>query len=397
MVGGWTTISERFALQRNVIVISLTLFVMMAAYFSWYLLLPLYLRQLGASNIQVGLSYTLLAISWAAMQLMGGFLADRVGRKPLIALPTFVAVLLYYLVGTSRTWQSLVVFLVLVNSFSALQWPAFLSMLAESVSSHRQGAAFSLMELFVVLGITVGPAVGAALLPRIGLSGLMMITALLAIPCAVVRAVFLRETKAQCRQEDGRPARWLLQRRHGTFLMAAIFLALALTLTVYGPFIALYAKDIISLGESQINLMFALGGLAAIFLSLLGGRIIDRAGSRRVLMFCVLAFPSFLIGWTLTRSFLWSSSVYVVSYLLFHAANISYQIQLTSIGPPTHRSSLVGIFGSISGMISAAGPLLGSFLVSRAGAAMPFYVALAFSMLAFLFILLLNGRSKGEE
>jgi predicted MFS family arabinose efflux permease len=396
MMGAWTRISERFALQRNVMVISLTLFAVLAAYFSWYLLLPLYLRQLGASNFQVGLSYALWTISWAAMQLAGGFLADKVGRKPMIVLPTFVAVLLYYLVGISRSWQTLVVFLVLVNSCSAIQWPAFLSMLAESVPNHRQGAAFSLMELFVVLGITVGPAVGAALLPQIGLPALMMITALVAFPCAVIRAIFLRETKARVPTEGGRRAPWLLQRRHGTFLVAAIFFALALTLTVYGPFIALYAKDIISLGESQINLMFALGGLAAVSLSLLGGKIIDRAGSQRVLMFCLLAFPLVLITWTLTRSFLWSSSIYVMSYLFFHAANISYQIQLTSIGPPTHRGSMVGIFGSISGMISAAGPLLGSFLASRAGAAMPFYGALAFSLLAFLFFLFLRGESRGE-
>ncbi|MCK4596883.1 MFS transporter, partial [bacterium] len=156
-----------------------------------------------------------------------------------------------------------------------------------------------------------------------------------------------------------------------------------LTLSIYGPFIALYAKDVIGLGESRINLMFAIGGLAAVAISLLSGKIIDRTGSRRVLLFGLLVFPLVLIVWTLTRSFLWSSVIYVISYLFFTATNISYQVQLTSVGPSAYRSSLVGIFGSVSGVISAAGPLLGSFLAVRVGAAAPFYAALVFALLAF--------------
>lgn len=393
-MGTWRKIAELFALEKNVVVISLTLFFMVAAYFSWYLLLPLYLRQLGANNFQVGLSYALLTVSWAAMQLVGGFLADRIGRKPVVSLPTFAFVLLYYLAAVSDHWLTMVAFLVLANSISAFQWPAFLSILAESVSTRRQGAAFSLMELFVVLGITVGPAVGATLLPRLAFPGLMIGTALLALPCAMIRTALLRETKPKVPKGSGPRGRRLFQRRHWPFLLAAVFFALTLTLTIYGPFITLYAKDIIGLGESRINLMFAAGGLAAVVLSLLGGKIIDRTGSRRVLMFCLLVFPLVFIVWTLTRSFLWSSAIYVVSYLFFHAANIAYQIQLTSVGPSIHRSSLVGIFGSVSGLVSAAGPLLGSFLVARAGAAMPFYGALFFALLAFLFFLSLRGDSS---
>ena len=179
--------------------------------------------------------------------------------------------------------------------------------------------------------------------------------------------------------------------------MAAIFLALTLTLTIYGPFIALYAKDVIRLKASQINLMFALGGLAAVFLSILGGKIIDRTGSRKVLISCLLIFPLILLVWSLTRSFLGAAAIYVISYLFFHGANISYQIQLTSIGPATHRSSLVGIFGSASGIISAAGPVLGAFLMTRAGAAMPFYGAMGFALLAFFFFLLVRGEISGKE
>jgi predicted MFS family arabinose efflux permease len=222
-------------------------------------------------------------------------------------------------------------------------------------------------------------------LPHIGFPGLILGTAILALPCGLVRSLFLRETGSPVASGEKLADFRFFQRRHGSFLMGAVFLALTLTLTVYGPFIALYANDVIGLVESRINLMFALGGLAAVSFSLLGGRIIDQIGGKKVLLFCLLVFPLMFVGWTQTRGFLPSTVGYVMGYLFFHTTNISYQIQLTSVAPSVHRGSLVGTFGSVSGVVSAAGPVLGSLLVSTVGQAGPFYGALVFALLAFYF------------
>ena len=77
-------------LGRNVLVLSSTVFFILVALFSWYYLFPLYLKELGATESQIGLLYTLFTLSFTLLQLVGGVLSDRIGRKKCIVWPTYV-------------------------------------------------------------------------------------------------------------------------------------------------------------------------------------------------------------------------------------------------------------------------------------------------------------------
>ncbi|GAH78765.1 unnamed protein product, partial [marine sediment metagenome] len=48
---------------------------------------------------------------------------------------------------------------------------------------------------------------------------------------------------------------------------------------------SLYANEVMNLDKSKINLLFALGGLAAVIYSLWGGKTIDKWGSKKMLMY----------------------------------------------------------------------------------------------------------------
>ena len=83
-------VRNALALERNIVVLSGTVFLILTSLFTWYLLLPLHFRELGANDAEVGLAYSLLGIAFALMQFAGGLLADRYGRKLPIVLPTFL-------------------------------------------------------------------------------------------------------------------------------------------------------------------------------------------------------------------------------------------------------------------------------------------------------------------
>ncbi|MDY7041116.1 MAG: MFS transporter, partial [Chloroflexota bacterium] len=155
-------------LERNVLVAAGSVVLLLSWMFTWYQLLPMYLRDLGASDAQVGLCYSLMNLGYALMQFLGGLLADRYGRKLLIVLPTLGFVPLYLLAGACTHWLALLLVMLLINSLSALQWPAFLSTIAESVREDQRGMAFGLFEFCVGAGVTIGPAVGAILVPLVG-------------------------------------------------------------------------------------------------------------------------------------------------------------------------------------------------------------------------------------
>jgi len=113
-------IRQVFALERNVLVLGGTVFLLLTAFFSWHQLLPLYLRDLGASDGQVGLAYTPMNLAFTLLQWIGGLLASRYGRKALIVLPTFALAPMYLLAGAMSHWLSLTIVMLIVNSLSAL-------------------------------------------------------------------------------------------------------------------------------------------------------------------------------------------------------------------------------------------------------------------------------------
>lgn len=129
-------------LERNVLIVSSTAFLLFISLFAWYPLLPLHFRDLGANDTQVGLAYSLLAVGFTLMQFAGGLITERYGRKLPIVLPSFAFVPLYALAGAARSWTTLLGAMFLINSLSAIQWPAFISLLAESVQEGQRGRAF---------------------------------------------------------------------------------------------------------------------------------------------------------------------------------------------------------------------------------------------------------------
>src|SRR3990172_2549067 len=58
-------------------------------------LLPLYLKQLNASVVQVGLFFTLSQIIPLALQILGGWISDSLGRLRSIAMGSVAGVLSY--------------------------------------------------------------------------------------------------------------------------------------------------------------------------------------------------------------------------------------------------------------------------------------------------------------
>jgi len=71
--------------------------------FMQQLLLPLYLQELGASVIQVGLVFTLSSIIPLLLLIIGGWMSDTLGRLRAIALGSVGGVLSYVVLVLAPT------------------------------------------------------------------------------------------------------------------------------------------------------------------------------------------------------------------------------------------------------------------------------------------------------
>jgi len=358
------------------------------AFFSWYPVLPIYLKELGANDFQVGFSYTLLALSSTLMQFLGGILSDRFGRKLLIIIPSFVFPLLYFLAGNASHWINLILFLTIANSLSALQLPSFYSMIAESVSKTKRGMAYSEFELFVVLGITIGPTIGMILIPRIEIKYLFYFTSFITFLCALARIFWLKETHHhRTKINKFNSLKNLFNKKILWTILALSSLFLLFNLTTHGPFISLYAKELMNFDKSKINLLFALGGFAAVIYSLWGGKIIDKWGSKKVLSYSASGLGIFIILWSLSYPLWLTVVLFTILYVFFQSCYIAYGLFLADMTHQQSRGLVIGFIGTCTGLIGSIGPSLGGYLKFQFGPASPFWAGLIFALITSLLLI----------
>jgi len=381
-------IRQSLFIEQNVSVLSLTVLFVLIAFFSWYPVLPIYLQELGANDFQVGFSYTLLALSYTLMQFLGGILSDQFGRKLLITIPSFVFPFLYFLAGNSSHWTTLILFLTIANSLSALQLPSFYSMIAESVPKTKRGLAYSEFELFVVLGITMGPAMGMILIPRIEMKYLFYLTSLTTFFCALARMFWLKEThhhRTKMNKFDS--FKNLFNKKMLYIVLALSSLFLLFNLSANGPFISLFAKEVMDLDKSKINLLFAVGGVAAVVYSLWGGKIIDKWGSKKVLSYSASGLGIFMILWSLSSPLWLTIALFTVLYIFFQSCYIAYGSLLADITHRQSRGLVIGFIGTCTGLIGSIGPSLGGYLKFQFGPSSPFWTGLIFALITSLLLI----------
>ena len=383
-----TKIRQSLFIEQNVSVLSLTVLFVLIGFFSWYPVLPIYLQELGANDFQVGFSYSLLALSSTLMQFLGGMLSDHFGRRLLIVFPSFAFPLLYFLAGNSSHWATLILFLILANSLSALQEPSFFSMVAESVPKNKRGTAYSKFELFVILGITIGPAIGMILIPRVEMKYLFYLNSFITFLCALARMFWLKEThhyRKKINKVDS--FKKLFNRKILRIILALSSLFLLLNLATQGPFISLYANEVMNLDKSKINLLFALGGLAAVIYSLWGGKIIDKWGSKKVLLYSSSGLGIFTILWSLSSP-LWPAIIlFAILYIFSQSCYIAYDSFLADITHQQSRGLVIGFIGTCTGLIGSIGPSLGGYLKLQFGPSSPFWASLVFALVTVLILI----------
>lgn len=103
-------------------------------------ILPLYLKHLNASVVQVGLFFTLSQIVPLALQILGGWISDTLGRLRCIALGSLAGSLAHFSLILAPTWQWVLMGEGLNSLTRSLVGPSFGAFIAEqSTEETRRG------------------------------------------------------------------------------------------------------------------------------------------------------------------------------------------------------------------------------------------------------------------
>lgn len=249
--------------------------------FNLYLHLPGRLHELGAGEVQIGVVTAVTSVAAIAVRPPLGRAMDRYGRHRLILLAgagNVVVCLLYLTVDSLGPWTWVV--RVLHGVVEAVLFTGLFTIAADWVPASRRTEGLALYSASSMFPISLGGVVGDAILARTSYDGLFLASAGFAA-ASFLFSLPLQEKIRVPRADDPPPGfrHALLQRD----LLPLWFLGAVFGLVLAGIFVFV-KRFVMETGVASVGSFFSAYTGAALLVRLVGGRLPDRVGPKRVLL-----------------------------------------------------------------------------------------------------------------
>lgn len=289
------------------------------------LFLPEHFRRLGGNTIVLGI---MTSVQFFTLPL-GGFIADRYGRKKMLVLAGFYGAIFPLLYAVVQDWR----LFALIGAFAALgsmSIPAYHAIVADSIASEKRATRISTLQVFSSMPLIFVPVVWGWMMDNLGwIEGFRMgsiYSIATALASAFILLFFLKETLDLTTLNSKGLNSWTsfseVKRSLSTSLktlMIAYFLIMFANAAVSAYYI-IYATEVIGLKAFEWSIIVSLQFLSAFILKILGAWIADKFGKKKVLVVSALACAPFTILFTFSHSFVQA----LIVLLLLVAAGIYY-------------------------------------------------------------------------
>lgn len=160
---------EALAISRDFSILMMSLAVVSLGFGILSPIMPKFAEQnLSMDAAQLGTTYSLFALSFALGMIPAGYLADKVGRKPVIIVGTFTFALTTYSLVLISTSLQFAILRALEGFGAALVTPAAFALTVDLVPENKRGVAMGAEGTAQLLGGFGGPGIGGILAGQLG-------------------------------------------------------------------------------------------------------------------------------------------------------------------------------------------------------------------------------------
>ncbi|MFQ6059021.1 MAG: MFS transporter [Anaerolineae bacterium] len=389
---------EKIETPRNLRVIATTAFLaglfssMMQAVWQPFVL------SLGAPMSTLGFLESLggrRGLVTALIQPASGWLSDHFGRKPFIALGSFLGLLLvffYILASALEDWRWLLPGVVLLGA-TLVSRPAESSLIAESARASQRGTAYSiLMASWIAPGI-FAPSLGGFIADRWGFTPVFLVRLVLEALRLLLILWLLEETLVRTTRDIplGQLKGVLVRMVMPPMELRGFYWATAVDIFVWGLGSALLFG---MLSKSYGFTTFQLGIMSSLFsfvwaLSQLPiGRLVDRYGCKPFLALSEAIGILVVGGWLFSTSFAAFAALHACFGLIAATWVPAQQALLANSVPERQRGEAMGRLSAFRGLIGFPAPYLGGLLYDHFGFKAPIIANLVGIAVALVTIIL---------
>jgi DHA1 family bicyclomycin/chloramphenicol resistance-like MFS transporter len=339
-------------------------------------------------------------LGFGSTQLIWGPLADRFGRKPILAAGVGLYTLFAILCGVAKSFELLVAARFAMGASAAVSRVLVVAMVRDLFEGEEMARVMSLTFMVFMVVPVVAPSVGQAILLAGPWRLIFIVLAAYGLVMAVWGLLRLPETlhpeyrRALNAGEIWSAVRSTLRDRLSlgyTLAMAAMFGGL----TAYIASIQQIVFDAFG-APRAIGLVFALTAAPMALASWANSRIVMRFGVRRVGHGGLIAFALFTIGHALLALAIDEPLWLFVALMAAAFVGFAFTSSNLSTLAMAHMAPIAGTASSVQGVITTIGGAAIGYFIGQAfdGTALPFLIGLSACALAAIAATLVTERGR---
>lgn len=265
-------------LGRNNRLVMLSLFIWALGEGLWYInLRQLYLVELGATEVQVGLALALEATLRGLLLIPAGYVVDRVGAQR-VMIASWVLGIGGPLIGAlARSWQMFIPGLA-VYAMSAFAIPSISVYALQNVADPGSPGVADrvLTAIFAIYpaGLIVSPFIGGLIADALGIRACLWISTVIFTISTLIILLTSHVDAHHPRHEEERPRDLL---RNTAFLhLIGYYAFVSVALLVGYQLAPNFLQEVRGFSYAQIGLLFSVSSAGTVILNLLAGRTSPR-------------------------------------------------------------------------------------------------------------------------
>jgi len=324
---------------------------------------PIYLAQLGADTMTIASVYSAFGAAMTAAHIPAGWLADRIGRKPLLVAAWTWGLVATWIMAFARTLPAFIVGM-LVYGLTAFVSSPLNSYVTAECGKLTPARAMTLASAAFNLGAVVGPFTGGWIGDRFGLRTVYFIAAGLFMVSMLV-LLFIKNQPREHHDPNTPAPR--LRASVGSLLATPRFLTtLGIVLVVIfscylpQPLTARFLENERLLSLQSIGLLGSINGLGNAFFNLVLGQFAARTGLALVQV-CTAVFALFIWGGT-------APGWYMAAYFVLGGYRTARPFIFSTVRGLIHPAQMGLAYGmalTAEGVAVMLAPLLAGLLYAR--------------------------------